>query len=386
MNASSCETKQAVWDAYHKRQPVRVPLRWNVNPRIILLNPKLNPEGYTFQQYLNEPLVTLTVQSRFHEYVATVLSRTCDHPGDLPEKWNFYVDSQNAADGAYFGAPVECAPGNCPSNLPCMTENDVDDFLRRDFSRPLDNPWVRNRLAFHAELTGAAKDFTYAGRKGQVAPFHLGFDGPLTIGAVLMGADIFLLLAADPDKAVRFLRTMTDAVLVRNRALVENSGQTWKKTDSAWAADDSIQLISNAMYEEHILPLHEYWYSSVSDTTPASGRRNIHLCGDATRHFPMIHERLGVTSFDTGFPVDHGWLRQALGPDVEISGGPHVGVLQNGTPDQCADAARKILQSGVMDGGRFILQEGNNLPPACPMENLSAVYEACLEYGRYPQA
>jgi uroporphyrinogen-III decarboxylase len=60
-----------------------------------------------------------------------------------------------------------------------------------------------------------------------------------------------------------------------------------------------------------------------------------------------------------------------------------VELLANGTPEACAAAARKILQSGVMAGGRFILQEGNNLPPNVPLANLRAVYETCLEYGQY---
>jgi hypothetical protein len=45
---------------------------------------------------------------------------------------------------------------------------------------------------------------------------------------------------------------------------------------------------------------------------------------------------------------------------------------------------RRILESGIMEGGRFILQEGNNLPPCVPLENLEAVYATCQEFGRYP--
>jgi len=184
--------KEAVWNAYRDRRPTRVPLRWNTNPRVILLNPELNPEGYTFEQYFKDPRVTLMV-----------------------------------------------------------------------------------------------------------------------------------------------------------------------------------------------LPLHEQFYGAISNTTPSSANRFIHLCGDVMRHLPIVHKKLGVTSFDTGFPVDHGLLRRQLGPDVEIAGGPHVGLLRYGTPEQCAARAKEILQSGIMEGGRFILQEANNLPPGCPMANLEAVYETCLEYGVY---
>jgi len=90
-----------------------------------------------------------------------------------------------------------------------------------------------------------------------------------------------------------------------------------------------------------------------------------------------------VTTFDTGFPVDHGGLRRELGPEIELLGGPQVSLLLQGTPEQVFERTRGILRSGVMAGGRFILREGNNLPPLCPPANLEAMYQACLVYGRY---
>ena len=376
------ETKKAVWEAYHARKPTRVPLRWNVNPRIILLNPALNPEGYTFRQYFNEPRVTLTIQSRSQEYVGTTLSKTCDFETKLPDAWSFGVDNQNTYDAAYFGAQIVFEEGQVPSTLPAHTFDDLDDFLARDFSRPLENPWLRGRLAFHAQLTREAETFTYLGRKGSVGAFGVGFDGPVTAIASLFGADGMAILAGEPEKAVRLMNKIVSDVLVRNRTLAERAGG-WKKNDWGWAADDSIQLISTEMYREMVLPVHARWYDEISNTKPADGRRSIHLCGDATRHFRTLRDELGVTSFDTGFPVDHGWLRKELGPGVEISGGPPVMVLREQTPADCAAWAKRILQSGIMEGGRFILQEANNLPPCVPLENLTAVYETCLEFGRY---
>jgi uroporphyrinogen-III decarboxylase len=374
--------KEAVWSSYWARKPTRVPLRWNTNVRVILLDPALNPEGYTFEQYFKDPVVSLTVQARHQEYRATVLNEVSDWSSKLPDMWSCGVDTMNTYDGAYFGAPVVFDAGQVPSNTPCMTEADVDDFLRRDFSRPLDNPWVREKLAFREEMLKAARDFTYHGRKVDVLPFGAGFDGPVTIGAVLMGTDLFTLLGTEPEKAVAFMRKIIDAVVTRNQALANVSG-TWKKGDHGWAADDSIQLLSAEMYEALILPLHEEWYGAISDTTPASQRRSIHLCGDVMRLLPILHQKLGIVNFDTGFPIDFGRVRRELGPDVEISGGPHVALLSHGTPDACATRTREILRSGIMEGGRFSLQEGNNLPPRCPLENLRAVYETCLECGGY---
>ena len=150
-------------------------------------------------------------------------------------------------------------------------------------------------------------------------------------------------------------------------------------TDGGWFADDSIQLISTDMYRRQVLPWHRLYLAQWS----VAGPHAIHLCGDAARHFPTIRDELRVMSFDTGFPVDHGALRKALGPDVEILGGPEVALLLRGSPQDIYERTRGILQSGVMAGGRFVLREANNLPPGCPQANLEAMYRAALDFGWY---
>lgn len=375
--------KQAVWQAYYDRTPIRVPLRWNANGRVVLLNPALNPEGWTYEQYLHDPEITIAASVRFQEYYATTLSRFCDRTDELPASWWVSPDVQNTYDAAYFGGHVFAPDGQVPAVEPFLTLDDVDDFLARDFaSDPLDNPFIRERLAFREELLKAAKDYRYLDRPVQVGHFITGFDGVVTAGAAIFGADFFILLGEDPEKGRRVMEKITRDALARNAALRALAGEPVK---SSWGyfADDSIQLISCAMYEELVLPLHALYLDESTETTAAQMNRGCHLCGDATRHYTTIRDRLGVVSFDTGFPVDHGWLRHELGPEVEISGGPHVNLLRHGTPDACYLEATRILESGIMDGGRFILQEGNNLPPCCPDENLLAVYEACLEKGRY---
>jgi len=182
----------------------------------------------------------------------------------------------------------------------------------------------------------------------------------------------------DPEYAVRLMDFIQRGAEIRNRVLAAEAQQNAFTPPSGFLADDSIQLISPEMYKELILPLHRRWYDLAGE-----GPHSMHLCGDATRHFPTIHEELNVCSFDTGFPVDHGALRKALGPDVEIIGGPEVSLLLTGTAEEVYQRTKDILQSGVMEGGRFILREANNLPPCCPQENLAAMYRCCLENGNY---
>ena len=144
-------------------------------------------------------------------------------------------------------------------------------------------------------------------------------------------------------------------------------------------ADDSVQLISTRLYREMVMPHHRHYLDTLLPDKP----RGIHLCGDATRHFRTLRDELNIQSFDTGFPVDFAWLRRELGPDVEILGGPPVALLLHGAPQTVYDTTKEILLSGIKVGGRFILREGNNLPPCVPEENLEAMYRACLEHGWY---
>ncbi|MBF0245051.1 MAG: hypothetical protein HQL31_07235 [Planctomycetes bacterium] len=364
----------------------RILCRWVGNSRVVVLDPSLNPEGFTYEQMLHDPGVPPVVQSRFQEYWNTTIAATCDAVAELPEQWEFSVEYHNVYDAAYFGIPVQFTadqvPGTAHGHLGL---DDVDEFMKQDIHHPLENPYIRKQLAFREEIVRAAKDFSYLGRKGHVAEFTLGFDGPLTTAFMLFGEDIFMLMASEPEKAKALFLFITEACILRNQALLERAGRPKFR---AWVdlADDAIAMVSTPMLRELVLPVHELWYSRMSTSTPADKRRGFHCCGDGTRHFKTMAEELGISYFDTGFPVDHGALRRALGPELAISGGPHIGLFTGGTPQQLFDETRRILESGIKWGGKFGLREGNNLPPGVPLENLRATYQACIEFGKLEAA
>ncbi len=78
------EEKQAVHEAQAAGSPIRVPLNWGVNSRIVVLNPELNREGRTYEQMLADPVVCMTMQSRFEEYCGTTLAHlSCRYGGPL---------------------------------------------------------------------------------------------------------------------------------------------------------------------------------------------------------------------------------------------------------------------------------------------------------------
>jgi len=139
-------------------------------------------------------------------------------------------------------------------------------------------------------------------------------------------------------------------------------------------------MLSTEMVREFVVPVHR----KMKEALTTADRISIHLCGDATLHFKLLRDELGTYSFDTGFPVDFARLRRELGPEVEILGGVRAPLLHDGTPEQVAAEARRILESGIMEGGRFILREANDLAPGTPLENLAAMYETARTCGVYP--
>lgn len=370
--------KQQVLEAYQQRMPIRVPVRLGTNPRVVLLNEQWNPEGYTFQQAAEDPKLHLEVALRHCLYLRTVLNQFTDEPTGLPEVWDVGLHTYNVYEAAIFGAPIDYLPNQVPDTKVCLNDDNKLEIFEQDITRPLDNPFIKDRLAFWCEMQKIAADMSFEGRPVRLNPWALtGTDGPVTVAMNLRGAAFMEDMVIDPEYADRLMRFIIEAAIHRRKAFEDYWGDRIGRCNGM--ADDSITMLSTPMYQQQVLSIHKLFYDAASPDLP----RGMHLCGDATRHFPTIHEQLGVTGFDTGFPVDFGNLRELLGDDVEVSGGVEVALLMNGSGDAVYERATSILQSGIMRGGRFVMREGNNLPPNCPLDNLAAMYQAVLDHGRY---
>lgn len=376
--AVSNETKAQVWKNYRDRKPTRVPVVLGTNPRVVLQNPAWNPDGITFQQAAEDPRIHIQVSLRHQLHRRTMLHKYTDDPVGLPEVWDVGLDVYNVYEAAILGAPLDYLPGQVPDTRSWLNDDNKEEVFKIDIEHPLDNPFIKDRLAFWRELEAVCKDMKFEGRPVRLNPWALcGTDGPVTVAMNLRGSAFMEDLVMDEDYADRLMRFIIRAAIIRRRAFESFWGDRIGRGNGM--ADDSVAMLGADMYRERVLPVHRMFY----DAGPAGSVRGMHLCGDSTRHFPTIHEQLGVTSFDTGFPVDFGRVRDQLGEDVEIAGGPEVALLLSGTPDQVYERAKSILQSGIKRGGRFILREGNNLPPNVPEENLAAMYQASLDFGEY---
>lgn len=372
------EEVERVWKAYHEGRPVRVPMSLAINTRFTAHQPGAHDEPLNWERYFTDTDYMVRYQV---EHVAWVKTHVpMDHKMGLPDEWTVWVDYQNTYEAAWFGAPVHFVADEVPDTDPIVTDENKHEFLRRGVPDPESGPQISEAWRRYEELKQKeAEGFELMGRPVRCTGIsHAGTDGPFTVACNLRGAGEFCMdLLDDPEWADAFLTLITDSIIVRQRAIRRRLGQP--ERGGYGFADDSSMMLSVPTYVERLLPHHRRLVDELGDGSPIG----IHLCGNATHLFPTMVRELGVGSFETGFPVDFGGLRKQLGPGVALIGGPSVPFLDQATPEQVRDEVRRILDSGVREGGKFILQDGNNLSPRVPMENLHAMYQACKEFGHY---
>lgn len=370
------EEVRKVWSAFRKKSPFRVPMILGVNTRFFMADPLANPEHLTFQEYMKDP--DLMFRTRLKHQRWNRFNLLQDAELGLPERWTVSTDFQNFYEAAWLGCEIKYYSGEVPDTRPRFSdrpEDLLDQGIPDSFGGFMAQVWE-----FYERFKELAKKDDFLGRPVDVqgSGEGLGSDGPLTVACNLMGPEVILtLMALEPVRAERILGFITQATIQRISAWRKRLGLP-QQIPRGGFADDSLALISTPMYKDHVLPHHRRLY----DALCLPKGRSIHLCGDSTRHFPLLRDELGIRLFDTGFPVDFADLRRTLGPKITISGGPKVELLRTATPKTIRQETQRILESGILEGGRFILREGNNLAPGTPLENTEAMYRACQEFGQ----
>jgi uroporphyrinogen-III decarboxylase len=381
----SDEEKRDIWAAYRAGTPRRVPVILGLNNRIFIQAPDLNTEALTYREVFSDPMAMLVAQLRTAYLIRMRHSLVHDVDASLPEEWRVTAHYQNVYEAAFFGCPVQFREGEVPDTVPLYAGDSKRAIFDVDVDHPDARGFIAEGLAMTRRMEEAAKGITFFGRPVVVEPYlPIGSDGPLTVAMNIRGAEILTDLIDDPDYTNELFDFIVTAAVKRNRALRAYWGVAEQPGEELWLADDSISLLGVERYRSSVLPWHRAWYDALDPDR--SRKRRMHLCGNAQRHFPVIRGALGVSGFDTGFPVDFTRLREEVGPDVEIMGGVEVAALLTATPDAVFRRARDILSSGILRGGRFILREANNLPPSVPYANLAAMYAAAFRFGTYPPA
>jgi uroporphyrinogen-III decarboxylase len=340
-----------------------------------MFNAQANARGLGFRAYSDDPDVMFDARLRFTRWMRFNIPQ--DAELGAPARWTIAPDFQNYYEAAWLGCPVEYIEGQVPDTRPAFADQ-PERVMEKGLPDPFGGLMGKARRFYEHFKARAARE-EFLGRPIDVGAPVTGTDGVMTVACNLFGPEFVCeTMASDPDRIRRLFAFITEATIARLVAWRRLGGIPVPQEGFGFA-DDSIALISTAMYRQHVLPHHR----RLCDALATPGPRGIHLCGDATRHFVTLRDELNIQSFDTGFPVDFAQLRRELGPKVRIQGGPHVELLRGGTAQQVRDEVARITASGVREGGLFVLREANNLAPYTPLENIQAMYDAGRELGKF---
>jgi hypothetical protein len=382
------EDARRLWSDFWAGRASRAPMTISCNYRMIVLDPALNARGHRFERIFFDPAAMLEVQADFIDWFRGNI--LCDEQLGPPEKYNINVSFLNCYDALYFGCVLHFRHGQIPDTTPWLIGGQRDALFDRDFSESavMEHEWIKRSIEFHDYIAARRGQWQRNGATiGDVAPTFLGSDGIFTTACALRPPELLMLdLADDPAFVHRLLATITDAKINRARALRRHYGRPMVETAGFGLADDACMMLSPQAYREFVLPYHRKALNALADVQAirsSGGRIGMHLCGDAAHLFKIMADELGINLFDTGFPLDHGRVRRELGPDIWIQGGPKVQILKDGTPAEVFAETRRILESGIKAGGRFVLREGNNLAPRTPVENIQAMHQANLQFGNF---
>jgi hypothetical protein len=358
-----------VWSAFQCGRNPRVPITFACDEQVWL-----RVSGHSFGRFYADPRVHLQAQLEGRRWFAERV------PGDqagVPERWPVVVQLWMEED-EFFGCEVVYQEDDYAWARPLPLAR--DDLLRH-LSDLDPEARVRQGRAFrmYEALRDLAAGRSWAGRPVEVMPPGRSTHGIFTKAAEVRGpAQLCLDLCEAPDFAAALLGLVTEKTIRRIAAWRRLTGDAaaLPTDDGFHLADDSLQLISAAMYERFVLPCHERLYRAMT-----TGPRRLHLCGHAAQHYRVLRQRLGVSALDGPGPfVDHGrWLAD-LGPGFSLSAQTDHTVLEQGDLDAIEAMMARLLTPGTRQPGRFQIM--GFLTRHTPLAHVEACYQAGLRHGR----
>jgi len=200
-------------------------------------------------------------------------------------------------------------------------------------------------------------------------------DGPFGVAGDLMGqTELFTACAERPDFVRELLRIITDK-------MIEYLDFCWEEErlegrDFAWT-DDLAAGLSARMFRDLVLPEEKRLRFHFD------GRLCLHMCGKTDHLLEIFRDDLAIDELQGfGYQVDLDRIAEVMGGRVVLIGNVDPMLIHGGTPEQVREATRVAIEKLAPCRG-YIVQDGNNICPGTPLENINAMMEAAEMYGRY---
>jgi len=334
--------------------------------------------GVNFRDYYSDPEVMLRSQILGQKWLMeNVKTDAYSITGAWVGGW---TDFQNATEASSMGCEV-VFPDN---DIPVVNEEgwirDEKDLLSLEAMDTVNNGLNAKQILFRREMIKIAEKYPVRFQGGPI--FYPGenpalthtSNGPFTNAAYLMGTtEAFTAILEHPDFMRELLRIIVDKTIAwLDFCWQEEQIQT---RDFAWT-DDLAAYLSADTWQEVLLPYNK-------ELRDHFDWASMHMCGHTNHLLEIFTNQLKINEYQGfGWQVDLDKIGDIMGGKVVLLGNVNPLLVSDGTPDEVRQATRLVIEKLAPFKG-LIIQDGNNIAPGSPVENINAMMAAAEEFGQY---
>ena len=334
--------------------------------------------GVPFRDYFRDPETMLRTQILAGKWLMEHI-RTDAY--SITGPWvGAWTDFQNTFEAGSLGCEIIFPDDDIPWVGPGWVDTDAD--LRKLEAMDFIHTGINARqIAYRKAMIAVAERYPVRFKGGPV--FYPGAepslthtsDGPFGVAGDLMGqTELFIAVKERPDFVRELLRIVTEKLIAYLDFCWEEENLPRPK-DFAWT-DDLAASLSASAYREIVLPYEKQLRFHFD------GRLSLHMCGVTDHLLEIFTNDLAIHEFQGfGYQVDLHKVAEVMGGKVVLIGNVDPMLIHSGTPEAIRDATRRVIEIlGPYRG--LIIQDGSNIPPGSPLENINAMMDAAEVYGR----
>jgi len=331
-----------------------------------------------FREYFNDPETMLQAQIIGQKWLMeNVKTDAYAVTGAWVGGW---TDFQNTFEASAFGAQVDFELDGIPAASEAGFVSTDDDLRKLEEIDFVHSGLNQRQIEYRQAMMEVAEKYPVRFQGGPVfypaenpALTHTS-NGPFTNASHLMGSvEIFTAILEKPDFVNELFHIITTKILDWLDYCWQV--QNLETRDFAWT-DDLSAYLSPETWRKMVLP-----YNKILRDHFDWAR--FHMCGQTNHLLEIFVEDLRINEFQGfGWEVDLDKVAEVMGGKVVLLGNVNPLVIENGTPEQVKAETRKVIEKLAPYRG-LIVQDGNNISPRSPLENINAMMEAAEEYGKY---
>jgi len=335
--------------------------------------------GVSFRDYYADPETMLRTQILCQKWL---LENVRTDAYSITGAWTgAWTDFQNTFEAGSLGCEIHFPDDDIPWVGEGWVKSD-DDLRRLEAFDYVDNGINARQVAYRRAMIDVAEKYPVRFQGGPV--FYPGAnpsltntsDGPFGVTGDVMGqVEAFTAIYERPDFVHEVLRIVTGKMIQWLDFCAEEMNLS-QPIDFAWTDDLAVSL-SAATFREFALPYNQQMRFHFD------GRASLHMCGKSDHLLAIFRDDLQIDEFQGfGYQVDLDRVAQEMAGRVVLLGNVSPMLIHSGTPEQIREATRQVIEKLAPHRG-LIIQDGSNIPPGTPLENINAMTEAAELYGRY---